>query len=511
MKKVLALLLALIMILSFGLTAFAESGQTLSILHLTEESNNKGSSKGKNGGKIEILDDKAGEVFEDGEENKVLVGPESEDYYFWFASMDGDKADKLKNIHLKTKGDISAEIVRFTPYSMFYSGQEFYIALYKDTAEFPDKVALTYSEGEKDKIHVLATYSDGETTEADVDYRFSEYGETVEEKLKGTATEYEFYVAVAKALNNKLNMKKFVVADKLGDHPDRYILVKVTTSDQYGISYQEGVVSVLATDADKKVSVSGELTLISDVNLFDEDEVLWAVEEGVELDVDDVRCYSDYYFSHDRNHEILFLEDERADVVTARTFQNIAGKDLTIITSAEPSDEKEKVPAMRAEVTIQKVAKEQHGVNFTFEGMKEKKEKGELSAYTFGFPGKQTISSDAEITFTFGSMTNADLMRAFGKDFEDSNEVVFTLLKDGKAAGEYKVSFANREDKVKLELKLKAGQTLGMYEICGEKVLPSESEEVNPDTGAPAYIGVASAAAVVSFLTLTALYLKNKE
>ncbi len=157
------------------------------------------------------------------------------------------------------------------------------------------------------------------------------------------------------------------------------------------------------------------------------------------------------------------------------------------------------------EVEIGKIVKGQSGINFYFEtdvddDVQAIDEDAELAALLF-FDTTNVLDSDFVISYTF--------------EIEDAAKAgdyfLYELVGDELTLVE-KIAVGKGDDEVDVEIKRKAGDTLGQYylsdvELVTETV-PADNEE-NPNTGASEVAGVAVALAVISLVSAAAVALKK--
>ena len=308
-----------------------------------------------------------------------------------------------------------------------------------------------------------------------------------------------------------------------------YKVIVLEIEPNYTVAYKEGSFKIKATDVtDKKAPksvVSPEYVVISDVTIFEYEEVKWAADGHV-LEIG-VEGYSDYetalkgYKNANGDYSSEDLRQvENATVVSTTAFRAIQGKKLVVGIEGDEN----------YSVTIKEVAAGQKGVNFAYGGIYTLNKDGydvrvpgvtdkNVVSIEFGFLGNQKIASDFVISLvpTDGQgngINYFDLREVFGEKVEEEDVITYYILKDGKKYGEFTVDYLDTElafSNVELEINGKAGDTLGWYSIVLEVPAASEAPEgeENPNTGAESVIGVVAAMAVVSVAAAAAVSLKK--
>jgi len=316
---------------------------------------------------------------------------------------------------------------------------------------------------------------------------------------KGNAVETGLTYAEAKAAVKAHNDAHKVSYHKLVCE-QTIVVVELVIAENYSASYKEGTLKVTATEKATGKAMSGSWKVVSDVTIFEYEQVKWAAKEGEALVVGDLG-YSDYAtalngYGADYNHDALRTV-ENARVISTTAFRAIEGKDIVVA-----ADENNYV-------TIYDVAAGQKGVNFELYGYDKMYDaNGAFVGYEFGFFGDQIVKSAFEITLQPG-VTYYQLREAFGVKVEEDDIVDFYLLKDGKVAQIITVDFMTVDLAELVEITVKGeNTTLGQYELRLAAPVAAEGEE-NPNTGAESVVGVVAALAVVSVATAAAVSLKK--
>ena len=144
-------------------------------------------------------------------------------------------------------------------------------------------------------------------------------------------------------------------------------------------------------------------------------------------------------------------------------------------------------------ITIPEISTMQRGINFIY-----KNTVGELDSdkkttvYSLNFYGKQPVQSDFKIEWKLG--VNAfQLRESFKIKVEEEDIITYYILKDGKYFGEFTVDYMTDDlnEDITLTLENEGGTTLGNYTITTKKPADADSaddsEEINPNTGAPIF------------------------
>ncbi len=241
-------------------------------------------------------------------------------------------------------------------------------------------------------------------------------------------------------------------------------ILEIEIADNYTASYKKGKVIVKAKLGEEEVV--GAIEVISDVYLYDMENVKWACEAEEILD-NTFKGYSD------------FDETEGEPTVVPKTvFRYIKGKTLAMENGG-------------VKLTLKGINASQPALNI--KGFKEIDEKEKT--IEFGFYGnEQKAFCDFTIEVDLG-MTYYGLREFFGMKLEEQDIIVYKIYKDEKLVKEVTVDYmkVDYNKDVEIEILGKAGDTLGSYCITAEGYEVIEDgdeviEEENPNTGAPVFI-----------------------
>ena len=460
MKKIVALVLALMMVLSLGVSALALTEIKLDQVEVTED-----------GEKLIKFVDTVDFIGS----GKVLYtdGPHGGVAYFVL------KTTGLKDVKATySNGDaVKAEIIDYDPEKMeFVDGADW---------------AVVRKDGK-----AIDEYLEASTT--------LDWSKCVESG-KGN---YDWCKYVAKTLNKEFKTTQFVVKCT-----SEVKVLKLTVAANYSASFTEGSVKVSALRVADKKTVYTEMKFINDVTIFAYEYVKSAAEYDYALELFD-EGYSDYetYLAGYKTPDTAMRYGSR--VISTTAFRAIEGKDITVNVYPTPKENDERV-AKSADVTIYNVAAGQKGVNFEYYE-KEVKEAtstalavdGENRKVEFGFYGDQIVKSKFTVNFDL-DWTYFELREFFGKKVEEMDIVTYYILKDGKVLKEVKVDYmtVDYNDTVKLSIDGE-NTTLGQYAIAVKVPAENKGEE-NPNTGAESVMGVVAAVAVVSVAAAAAVSLKK--
>ena len=463
MKKIVALVLALMMVLSLGVSALA---LTLTEIKLDQ---------------VEVTEDGAKLIkFQDtvsfiGDPAKVLYtnGPHGGVAYFVLNTTG------LKDVKATYSNDaVKAEIIDYDPEKMEYVDGADWAVVRKD--------GKAIDEWLNDANNGI------------------DWSKCVESG-KGN---YDWCKYVAKTLNKYFKTTQFVVKTT-----SEIKVLKLTVAANYSASFTEGNVKVSALRVADKKTVYTEMKFVNDITIFAYEYVKSAAENDYALELFDVG-YSDYetYLAGYKTPDTAQRPGSR--VISTTAFRAIEGKDITVNVYPTPKENDERV-AKSADVTIYNVAAGQKGVNFEYYE-KEVKEAtstalavdGENRKVEFGFYGDQVVKSKFTVNFDL-DWTYFELREFFGKKVEEQDIVTYYILKDGKVLKEVKVDYmtVDYNDTVKLSIDGE-NTTLGQYAIAVK--VPAENKgEQNPNTGAESVMGVVAAVAVVSVAAAAAVSLKK--
>lgn len=456
MKKIVALVLALMMVLSLGVSALALTKIELDQVEVTED-----------GEKLIKFVDTVDFIGS----GKVLYtdGPHGGVAYFVL------KTTGLKDVKATySNGDaVKAEIIDYDPEKMeFVDGADW---------------AVVRKDGK-----AIDEYLEASTT--------LDWSKCVESG-KGN---YDWCKYVAKTLNKEFKTTQFVVKCT-----SEVKVLKLTVAANYSASFTEGSVKVSALRVADKKTVYTEMKFINDVTIFAYEYVKSAAEYDYALELFD-EGYSDYetYLAGYKTPDTAMRYGSR--VISTTAFRAIEGKDITV--KLYPMDDE---VASSADVTIYDVAAGQKGVNFEYYEKKVKEAKptalavdGENRKVEFGFYGDQIVKSKFTVNFDL-DWTYFELREFFGKKVEEMDIVTYYILKDGKVLKEVKVDYmtVDYNDTVKLSIDGE-NTTLGQYAIVVKVPAENKGEE-NPNTGAESVMGVVAAVAVVSVAAAAAVSLKK--
>ena len=461
MKKIVALVLALMMVLSLGVSALA---LTLTEIKLDQ---------------VEVTEDGTKLIkFVDTVEfigaDKVLYtnGPHGGVAYFVL------KTTGLKDVKATYSNDaVKAEIIDYDPEKMEFVDGADWAVVRKDGKAIDEYLAAS-------------------TT--------LDWSKCVESG-KGN---YDWCKYVAKTLNKEFKTTQFVVKTT-----SEIKVLKLTVAANYSASFTEGSVKVSALRVADKKTVYTEMKFVNDITIFAYEYVKSAAENDYALELFD-EGYSDYetYLAGYKTPDTAQRRGSR--VISTTAFRAIEGKDITVNVYPTPKENDERV-AKSADVTIYNVAAGQKGVNFEYYE-KEVKEAtstalavdGENRKVEFGFYGDQVVKSKFTVNFDL-DWTYFELREFFGKKVEEQDIVTYYILKDGKVLKEVKVDYmtVDYNDTVKLSIDGE-NTTLGQYAIAVKVPAENKGEE-NPNTGAESVMGVVAAVAVVSVAAAAAVSLKK--
>ncbi len=462
MKKIVALVLALMMVLSLGVSALALTKIELNQVEKTDD------------GKKLIKFENTVDILGDPSTDKVLYtnGPHGGVAYFVL------KTEGLKDVKATYSNDtVKAEVLDYNPETMEYLPDATYDVARKD--------------GNADKLaeHLAATKQVDWTKET-------------------TMNRYEWIKYVATTLN-----KEFKTTQYYAKCFSEIKILKLTVAANYSASFTEGSVKVSALRVADKKTVYTEMKIVNDITIFAYEYVKSAAEYKYALDLFDIG-YSDYetYVNGYKQADLAQIKGSR--VISTTAFRAIEGKDITVNVYPTPKENDERV-AQSANVTIYNVAAGQKGVNFEYYE-KEVKEAnktalavdGENRKVEFGFYGDQVVKSKFTVNFDL-DWTYFELREFFGKKVEEQDIVTYYILKDGKVLKEVKVDYmtVDYNDTVKLSIDGE-NTTLGQYAIAVKVPAENKGEE-NPNTGAESVMGVVAAVAVVSVAAAAAVSLKK--
>lgn len=459
MKKIVALVLALMMVLSLGVSALALTEIKLDQVEVTED-----------GTKLIKFVDTVEFIGAD----KVLYtnGPHGGVAYFVL------KTTGLKDVKATYSNDaVKAEIIDYDPEKMEFVDGADWAVVRKDGKAIDEYLAAS-------------------TT--------LDWSKCVESG-KGN---YDWCKYVAKTLNKEFKTTQFVVKTT-----SEIKVLKLTVAANYSASFTEGSVKVSALRVADKKTVYTEMKFVNDITIFAYEYVKSAAENNYALELFD-EGYSDYetYLAGYKTPDTAQRLGSR--VISTTAFRAIEGKDITVNVYPTPKENDERV-AKSADVTIYNVAAGQKGVNFEYYE-KEVKEAtstalavdGENRKVEFGFYGDQVVKSKFTVNFDL-DWTYFELREFFGKKVEEQDIVTYYILKDGKVLKEVKVDYmtVDYNDTVKLSIDGE-NTTLGQYAIAVKVPAENKGEE-NPNTGAESVMGVVAAVAVVSVAAAAAVSLKK--
>ena len=455
MKKIVALVLALMMVLSLGVSALALTKIDLDQVEVTED----GTKLIKFVDTVEFIGS-----------GKVLYtdGPHGGVAYFVLNTTG------LKDVKATYSNDaVKAEIIDYDPEKMeFVDGADW---------------AVVRKDGK-----AIDEYLEASTT--------LDWSKCVESG-KGN---YDWCKYVAKTLNKEFKTTQFVVKCT-----SEVKVLKLTVAANYSASFTEGNVKVSALRVADKKTVYTEMKFINDVTIFAYEYVKSAAENDYALELFD-EGYSDYetYLAGYKTPDTAMRYGSR--VISTTAFRAIEGKDITV--RLYPMHEE---VASSADVTIYDVAAGQKGVNFEYYEQTVVEANttalavdGENRKVEFGFYGDQIVKSKFTVNFDL-DWTYFELREFFGKKIEEQDIVTYYILKDGKVLKEVKVDYmtVDYNDTVKLSIDGE-NTTLGQYAIAVKVPAENKGEE-NPNTGAESVMGVVAAVAVVSVAAAAAVSLKK--
>lgn len=464
MKKIVALVLALMMVLSLGVSALALTKIELNQVEKTDD----GKSLIKFQDTVSFLGDPSAD--------KVLYtdGPHGGVAYFVI------KTTGLKDVKATYSNDtVKAEIIDYNP----------------ETMEWVDGVA--YQVVRKDGKAIDEWLNDANNG--------IDWSKCVPE---GGKDQYGWCVYVVNTLNKYFKTTQFVVKTT-----SEIKILKLTVAANYSASFTEGSVKVSALRVEDKKTVYTEMKFVNDITIFAYEYVKSAAEYKYALELFDTG-YSDYETYVNGYKQADLAQRMGSRVISTTAFRAIEGKNITVNVYPSAKENDNRV-AKSADVTIYNVAAGQKGVNFEYYE-KEVKEAnktalavdGENRKVEFGFYGDQVVKSKFTVNFDL-DWTYFQLREFFGKKVEEQDVVTYYIIKDGKVLKEVKVDYmtVDYNDTVKLSIDGE-NTTLGQYQIAVK--VPAENKgEKNPNTGAESVMGVVAAVAVVSVAAAAAVSLKK--
>ncbi len=471
MKKIIALVLALMMVLSLGVSAMALELGGLKLVEAPATSTDD---------KIHFTGD-----------GIINLTPDANGEYFTEAPHGGVaylaiNVDNYKSLTVASNNDtVKAELMDYNPEKMDAIDNVYYNVARKDKEDCQKYI---------DEIWAL-TGDDA----------------VIDPSKEASMTRYEWIKYVVTALNKYNKTTQFYVKSE-----NSVKILKLTLAANYSASFTEANVKLTAVDANNKTFVA-TLHVVNDVTIFGYEYVKSAAQYKYALELYDAGAtgYSDYetYKNGYGTPNTSVIGGPR--VVSTTAFRAIEGKDITVNLNLANILGQNKRVATKSSVTIYSVAAGQKGVNFEYyEKATAKKDtdieavNGENRKVEFGFYGNQVVNSKFTVNFDLG-WTYFELREYFGKKLEEQDIVSFYVLKDGKVLSEFKVDYKDVDlnDTVKLSIDGE-NSTLGQYAIV-VKVPADNKGEKNPNTGAESIMGVVAAVAVVSVAAAAAVSLKK--
>lgn len=454
MKKIIALVLALMMVLSLGVSAFALEYFELNKVETVE------------GEKLITF---VNTVDFHSENNTLYTNnPHGGVAYFTLLTTG------LKDIKVSyTNEAVKAELIDYDP----------------ETMEFVEGVDYA------------VVRKDGKAIDEDLNASTTlDWSECVESG-KGN---YDWCKYVAKTLNKEFKTTQYIVKCV-----SEIKVLKLTIASNYSASFTEGDVKVTATRVADKKTVYNTLHVVNDITIFAYEYVKSAAENDYALELFDIG-YSDYetYVNGYKQADLAQIMGSR--VISTTAFRAIEGKDITVNLYATDNG-----VAKSADVTIFDVAAGQKGVNFEYYEDKTPVNDTDVAAVDgenrkveFGFYGNQVVKSKFTVNFDL-DWTYFELREYFGKKVEEEDIVTFYILKDGKVIAEETVDYMTKDYNETVKLSIDGeNSTLGQYQIV-VKVPAEDKGETNPNTGAESIMGVVAAVAAVSVAAAAAVSLKK--
>ncbi len=295
---------------------------------------------------------------------------------------------------------------------------------------------------------------------------------------KAEGMTYEKAVKLAKHLNDENKVTYYKVKCE-----QNVYVAKITVPENYSIAYKSGTYKITAEKDGVKYS-SAENKIVTDVAIFEYEYLKWATaNDEVEVMEEDARGYSDYlsdkYGYGDEEYAPPLWE--KPTVVSSTAFRAVAGKKMVLACGDG------------VKITIPEISTMQRGINFIYKNtVGELDEEKKTTVYSLNFYGKQPVQSDFIIEWKLG--VNAfELRESFKIKVEEEDIITYYILKDGKYFDEFTVDYMtdNLNEDITLTLENEGGTTLGNYTITTKKPADTDSaddsEEINPNTGAPIF------------------------
>lgn len=308
---------------------------------------------------------------------------------------------------------------------------------------------------------------------------YSVYDERLARNGEEPVVEKNLTYEKAKELANQRNIEGKTTLNFVKCQSYVYV-VKFKVDQNYTAAYKSGTYKITAKSGGKAYS-TGEITVVSDVSIFNYEYVKSAGYYGNILEIGSKDGYSDFLTAkHGYKYDEAY-KAQAATVVSTTAFRAICGKPLTVSCGSSVT------------VNISSVANNQRGVNFIYNCPEVKKDTDssaqtkKKTTFALTFYGNQIIESDYTIKWDLGC-TYSELLDIYRVKVEEDDVITYYIYKNNQYFDKFTVDYMKEgyTENVVLTLNGEAGTPLGAYTISTTPPaaeLPS-GKEINPNTGA---------------------------
>lgn len=447
MKKLFALILALILVLSMSVSAFA-----VTLVELEDVS--------------ETSSDEIDVTVVDAEDTLYVY-----DGGTYYVALEDEAWEDIK---ITSNGCVDAKLVEYDPETMNVYGMEIVF----DITEKGDAMG--------DPHYFTANGVDEST---DKYAEAVEYAESLNEKSEVTYYDVE--------VRTNVNIVKITVENNYSAHFEEGTIKIEAVLDDVDYAGSLSVINDVIIFEYEEVKWTA--------SSYDDDEVLTVGQGGYS---DYITNELGYSVGDDEYDESLLREIEAAAVISTTAFRAIEGDDIKVIVTDEMDVTLYDVAASQKGVNFYGYTYcvwEDEDEDEVFDTNEE------LTSIEFGFYGDQVVKGEYEINVDLGCDWYDLREWFGIKVEEDDIISYYLVDENGKVVGGKEVDYMTADISENVEFTISGeNDKLGQYSLVLEvPASESSSEEENPNTGAESVVGAVAALAVVSAAAAAAVSLKK--
>lgn len=450
MKKLFALILALVLVLSMSVSAFA-----VTLVELEDAS--------------ETSSDEIDVTVVDAEDTIYVY-----DGGTYYVALEDEAWEDIK---ITSNGCVEAKLVEYDPETMNVYGMEIVFDITKKGEAMGD-------------LHYFTSSGDADKESTDKYAEAVEYAEELNEDDEVTYYDVE--------VRTNVNIIKITVENNYSAHfEEGTIKIEAVLDDEDYAGSLSVINDVIIFEYEEVKWTASN---------YDDDEVLTVGQGGYS---DYITNELGYSVGDEEYDESVLREIDAAAVIATTAFRAIEGKDIKVIVTDEMDVTLYDIAANQKGVNFYGYTYyvwEDDDEDDVFDSNEE------LTSIEFGFYGDQVVKGEYEINIDLG-FDWYDLREYFGIKVEEDDIISYYLVdENGKVVGGKEVDYMTADISENVEFTISGeNNKLGRYSLVLE-VPASESgsgAEENPNTGAESVVGVIAALAVVSAAAAAAVSYKK--